>query len=107
MSRNTVWILEEFSSKLKDYAQCYQLPFTEMKGQFREYLEDIFYVKNPLLNFERDEIFLRSWCDNRIWEIGIGPEYDPLLITEPDENGKVFSTKVYVGFVNGKIKVVR
>ncbi|MBP7167193.1 MAG: hypothetical protein KBB64_06010 [Bacteroidia bacterium] len=107
MNRNTVSILDEFSPKLKDYALCYQLPFIEMKDQFRKYLEDTFYVKNPLLNFERDEIFLRSWCDNRIFEVGIGPEYDPLLITEPDENGKVYTTKVYVGLVNGEIKVVR
>lgn len=105
--RNFTLILAEFDPKLSAYSVAYSLDKEVLVKQFQDYLTDKFFYNNPILNFANEEIYLRSWCDKRVWEIGIGPEFNPFMQTEPNEEGFEYITRVFVSTVENTIKVVR
>jgi hypothetical protein len=104
---NTESILQEFKPKLDDYAVAYNTPPEELYSQFKDYLTTKYFPNNPILDFSDEEIFYRPWCEKRVWEIGIGPEFSEFVLTAPNDSGIEYATKLFVGLVDGKLKIVR
>jgi hypothetical protein len=100
-------ILNEFKPKLTDYAAAYFVSPEFMFNEFIRFLNEKYFVNSPRLKFAEDEISLRPWCDEKIWEIGVGFEMEELLLTAPSDEGLEYATKVYVGFSGRDLKVVR
>jgi hypothetical protein len=106
-AKNLKPILAEFKPKLDDYAVAYDIDAGEMYDQFSFYLKDKYYRNNPRLDVPDAELTMRSWCEDRIWEVGVGPEMEELLLAGPTERGTEYATTIYVGQVNNELKVVR
>jgi hypothetical protein len=106
-NRDVSSLLQEFKLKLRDYAICYSMQADELYAQFVDYINEKIFTNEPFTNFSKEEINLQSWCDKRIWEIGIGIGSDELIRTTPNDEEIEYATRVFVGLVNGEIKVVR
>ncbi len=100
-------LLNEFRFKLNDYALCYHISPDDLYEQFLFYLEDRVFPNNPRVDFIKEELNIVSWCEDRIFEIGVGLSKEELILTEANEEGMEYATRVYVGLVNGVPKVVR
>lgn len=105
--RKTTDLLNEFKLKLDDFAICYHISPSDLYDQFVFYLNERVFPNHPRVSFSREELNIVAWCDNRIFEIGVGLEKEELLLTEPNEEGLEYATRVFVGLVNGIPKVVR
>lgn len=105
--RNYKLILAEFDPKLSVYSIAYSLDKGILVKQFRDYLNDKYYFNTPILNFSNKQIYFRSWCEKRIWEIGVGPELNPFMQTEPNEDGLEYVTRVFISTVENSLKIVR
>lgn len=99
----------EFLPKMNDYSTAYFLDQHTTFHQFRTFLVDEFFKypaeKQHLL---REEIYVKPYCDDRIFEVGLLPD-DPLLarFSEEDHGDKEYQMSIYVALVDGKLKVVR
>lgn len=106
--KNNKAILQEFDPKLNAFAIAYNVDKALLVNQFITYLNENYFANQPYLKFMREEINLRSWCDKRIWEIGIGLDFQELLsTTQPDIEGLLYTTKVFVSKVSDQLRVVR
>jgi hypothetical protein len=99
-------IMKEFDDKLRGIAFAFFEDFSASQNDFRAFMENIFLPLEPNLAFDEFDLRLRSWCDNRIWEIAIYPNRE-LLVSSPDDDGYEYAIKVFVAMVDGELKVVR
>jgi hypothetical protein len=100
-------ILSEFDFKLRDYAFAYSVDKEILVNQFFDYLENNYFANDPILDIRREDIYIRPWCDKRIWEIGVGADFTELMLTRPNNDGIEYATKIFVAYINNSIKVVR
>ena len=96
----------EFVPKLNAYAAGYQQAPSDEEAGFREFLQQQLLPAGPDVEFERDQVELVSWCDGRVWELK-RTDGRPLLLAGPDQQGATFAIPVFVGLVDGQLKVVR
>ena len=100
---------KEFRPKMKDYARAFFLDETSTFYQFRSFLVDEFFKFPPhKTKVLPEEVYVRSYCDDRVFEIGLLPN-EPLLRRFADENqgDMEFQMSVYVAAVDKQLKVVR
>lgn len=107
INKNTSALSQEFTPKMIAYGKAYSVEAEVLIEEFVEYLNDDFFPNKPLLDFSREEIVARPWCDKRIWEIGVGLDYREFMTTTPDEDDFEYALRIFVGMINGKLRVVR
>lgn len=98
-------LFNEFKPKFEDYNIAYHRGNLDRRPAFTEYLKEKFFPNGPLLNFDRDDICLKSWCSGRVWEIFIKPDR-PFLMTA-GMGDEVYEMEIFVALVNGELKVIR
>ncbi len=99
----------EFVPKMDDYATAYFLDKNTNLHHFRTFLVDEFFKYPPeKKTLAPEEIYVRSCCDDRIFEVGLLPN-DPLLTRFSDANNgdMQYEMSIYVALVDSKLKVVR
>jgi hypothetical protein len=95
-----------YEPKLIDYDIAYPAQKEpDNKIWFANWMNNKIFTQNPFTGFSRDVIETTKWCDGRIWEICLKGG-QPLWSTE-GLDGKRTKIQVYVGLVDGKIKIVR
>lgn len=104
--RDIKGLYELYEPKLHDY----DIAFPEEKEPdnrkwFSEWMQETVFPRKPITSFSREDIELTRWCDGRIWEIS-RKKGEPLWGTE-GLNNMVSEVEIYVGMVDGKIKIVR
>jgi hypothetical protein len=66
------------------------------------------YGRGPFFEFDREDVVLNKWAEGRVWEINVdraeGLE-DTFFLARAD--GEVWTMDVFVGKVDGELKVVR
>ncbi|MEZ5198027.1 MAG: hypothetical protein R2764_17060 [Bacteroidales bacterium] len=107
INKNTGALSNEFTPKMIAYGEAYNVEPEVLIEEFVEYLNDDFFPNKPLLDFSRAEILARPWCEKRIWEIGVGLDYREFMTTTPDEDGFEYALRIFVGMIDGKLRVVR
>ena len=95
----------EYKPKLDDYAIAYPHEFPDPKAWFVNFITTDFFPGGPNTEFKRDNIGLRSWCGGRIWEVFIKP-YTPFF-TNKGLDGDINSIEMFVGLVDGQLKIIR
>lgn len=95
----------EYKPKLDDYAIAYPLQFPDPKKWFVDFFRDDFFPGGPITEFKREDIGLKAWCDGRIWEIFVKPAQK--YFKNKGLDGDTNSVEVYVGMVDGKLRIVR
>ncbi len=99
-------LFDLYEPKLRDYDLAYPLQKEpDNKVWFTRWLNDKIFPQHPVTKFRKDDLVCRKWCDGRVWEIGV-KDGRPLWRTEGFE-GKRTSVQIYVGFVEGTIKIIR
>lgn len=98
------------------YAACtpkyddYAIAFPDDEGAFsrawfEQWMQEKIFPQNPITNFTQDDLVIKKWCSDRIWEIRLKNGL-PLWSTAGLEGTKT-GIDIYVGLVDGKIKIVR
>lgn len=95
----------EFAPKLRDYVAAYAMGDVDAPGAFAAFLSSEFLPAGPVLDFDRSELLIRPWCGGRIAEVTLGGR--ELLATPPDAEGAQYTLPVFVGQVDGQLRVVR
>lgn len=104
--RNIPGLFEEYKEKLVDYDLAFpQDAESDNSEWFANLMKDRYFPSGPVDDFKDEEILPVSWCEGRIWEIMLNPDR-PFFITQ-GKNGKKLKIEVYVGMVNGKIRIIR
>jgi hypothetical protein len=95
-----------YEPKLLDYDIAYPAQKEpDNKVWFTNWMNNKIFPQNPFTGFTRDIIETKKYCDGRIWEICL-KSGQPLWSTE-GLDGKRTKIQIYVGLVDGKIKIVR
>lgn len=98
---DTSALLEEFRPAIEDRFEA--LSFSD-REKFIQQNREALVLENPVLDFGREDIRLRAWCDGRVWQlIREGAKNDGLL-QEPSGTGR---GKIYVAEIDGELKVIR
>ena len=94
---------QEFKPKLDDYARLadedpavYEKGFSNAAAGLRE--------AGPRLDFARDDVELIAWAGGRVWEVSVAGQRALLEVRQ--EGGSSY-IKVYVGLVDGVLRVIR
>jgi len=75
---------------------------------FLEVFEEKYYGRKPFLEFDRDDLVLKKWAEGRLWEINVdrGEALEDAFFLSR-EDGEVWVMDIFVGKVDGELKVVR
>jgi len=98
-------LAQEFKPKLNDYSTLHPDSGKNFVEEFPTFLREEFFPGRPITEFGRSDVGLRSWCEGRIWELFVKPD-QPFLKTK-GVDGTSNEIPVYVGAVDGRLKVVR
>jgi hypothetical protein len=98
-------LYREYEPKLDDYAIAYPGELPDKRAWFDNFMKNDFFPGGPVTGFAPDDIEARPWCDGRIWEVFIKP-YTPFF-TNAGLDGSINSIEMFVGVVDGKLKIVR
>ena len=99
-------LYELYEPKLQDYDIAYpEQKEPDNRVWFENWMTNKIFPQTPFTAFRREDIDLKKWCDGRIWEIRL-KDGNPLWRTQ-GLNGMRKKIQVYVGLVDGKIKIVR
>jgi hypothetical protein len=105
-TRNIDGLYELYEPKLLDYDIAYPLQKEpDNKVWFTNWMNNKIFPQTPVVKYIRDDIVVKKWCEGRIWEISL-KNGSPLWTTE-GLDGKRALIEIYVGMVDGKIKIVR
>lgn len=95
-----------YEPKLLDYDIAYpEQKEPDNKAWFANWMNNKIFPQTPFTGFKREDVDVVKWCDGRIWEIRL-KDGNPLWRTQ-GLNGLRKKIQVYVGLVDGKIKIVR
>lgn len=104
--RNIDGLYDLYEPKLIDYDIAYPLQKEpDNRAWFTNWMNNKIFPQNPVTSFSKDMVETKRWCDGRIWEVYLKGGL-PLWRTE-GLDGKRTSIQIYVGQIDGKIKVVR
>ena len=95
----------EYKPKIDDYALAYPREFPDPLNWFINFFKNDFFPGGPITNFKKGDIGLRSWCDGRVWELYVKPAQK--FFVNQGLDGDINSVEVYVGMVDGKLKIIR
>ncbi|MDI3291313.1 hypothetical protein [Polyangium sp. 15x6] len=99
-------LVKEFAPKLRDFGAAYYQTEAYMRDEFVSFLQRRLLPGPMDLAFKGTDILPVSMCEGRIWELMRKPRI-PLLQTMPDKNGGQLQIPVYVGRIDGALRVVR
>lgn len=105
IKHDTSGLYREFKTKFDDYNIAYPKYAEDDEVTFPQFLNSEFFPGGPITDFERDDIGLKSWCEGRVWEIFVKPN-QPLFITT-GLNKQINEIDIFVGLVEGELKVIR
>ncbi len=95
-----------YKPKLLDYDIAYpEQKEPDNRVWFANWMTGKIFPQTPFTGFRRDDLDLVKWCDGRIWEIRL--KDGMALWRTQGLNGSRCKIQVYVGMVEGKIKIVR
>ena len=100
---DALWV--EYKPKVDDYALAYPQEFPDPLSWFIDFFKNDFFPGGPITNFKRGDIGLRSWCDGKVWELYVKPAQK--FFVNQGLDGDINSVEVYVGMVDGKLKIIR
>jgi len=101
-------LAKEFSPKLKDIASAYRQSYPEMQEGFKTHLQEHFFTAYPIAPLNEHALLFTKWCDGRIWEVTrIKDGITDFFKTLDDDEGYNYSIPVFIGYVDGVLKVVR
>jgi hypothetical protein len=96
-----------YEPKLNDYDIGYpEAAEADNFAWFAEWMNTTIIPRRPFTQFRRDQIGLTPWCEKRIWEITL-KDGRYLWTTLGGDDGKMSQIRIFVGMVDGKIKIVR
>lgn len=95
----------EFEPKLKDYGITYPQDLPDPIKWFKDFMKNDFFPGDPITDFNRDAIGLRSWCDGRVWELFIKPTMK--FFSNRGEDGDINEIEIFVGIVENQLKIIR
>jgi hypothetical protein len=98
-------LYKEYKPKLDDYVLAYPQEFPAPREWFDNLFGNDFFPGEPVTDFKRDSIGLRSWCEGKIWEIFVNPA-QPFFLTR-GSNGFISSIEAFVGLDNGCLRIIR
>lgn len=102
-------LYQEFEPKFKEYDKAYPSQ-AEPDNQewFKNKIREAVYSRAPFLDFEREDLKLKRWCDGRIWELEVDRKpalKNTLLYARGEEES--FFMDIFVGLKDGELRVVR
>lgn len=107
-SNNATGLTEEFSPRLRDYELAFGLEHNSLTTKFQSHITENFFPAYPSQPFHEDLLLYTQWCDGRIWEVTrIKEGITDFFQTLDDEEGYNYSMAVFIGYVDGALKVVR
>jgi hypothetical protein len=107
--RDAAALYELYEPKLIDYDIAYpEDKEPDNREWFANWMFEKIFPQTPRIDFDRDGITPVKWCGGRIWELRRKDGYNGghLWQTEGLE-GRRTRVEVYVGMVDGKIKIIR
>ena len=104
-ARDAAGLLAEMEPKVQAYMAAYDHPRDPLVASLDEGLKEILAV-GVRTDFERAEVELEACCGGRVWAVR-RPGHEPLLATEPDDDGNTMQIEVIVGPREGALKIVR
>jgi hypothetical protein len=105
--KNIEDLFKQFKVKLDDLAFSYGLEPNQLYDEWRYFITEKYYNNKPYLDLTENDIFIRPWCDKRIWEVGIAHMFEGLIFTDLNDDGIYCKLKVYVGMVDNRLMVIR
>jgi len=99
-------ISKEFQPKINDFSIAYFSDYNILNKQFLDFLKNTFFNLNPILNFEKDDILIKKFCENRICELQL-KKYEKFFNTSPDAENDIYTIRIFVALINDQLKVVR
>jgi hypothetical protein len=98
-------LLQEMDPKIDAYAKAYDEPRLAFQHDLRDYLSGEFLPAGVEVDFPRTQVRAQPVCNGRLWEVT--REGQPLLRTEPDDEGSRNQIAIYVGRYEGRLRVAR
>lgn len=105
-NHDTAALYKAFEPKFKDHQIAYYKDEIKLGEDFEQYMSSNFYPNLSSILIPKEQLRLKPHCNKRIWEVQIAPD-DPLFHTEENEEGDIFSIKIFIGLVNEQLKIVR
>ncbi len=99
-------LVKAFAPKHKDFESAYFETPGVSKEEFSNYLSSMFFPGEPATKIALEMIGVKPWCEGRVWEVFILPN-SPLLTTNGNDELPPLSIRVFVGEVDGELKVIR
>lgn len=102
-------LYDQYEPKLLDYDIAYpEDKEPDNRKWFANWMYGKIFPQTPLIDFDRDGVQLVKWCGGRIWELRRKDEYNGGYLWQTVGTDDRWSyVEVYVGMVDGKIKMVR
>jgi len=100
----------EYSVKDQDYNRAY--PWDKMEsgdwfiqGELREAV----FPNGPMLDFDREDIGIRKWCEGRVWELYVedGSPFGRPFIKTKGLQGDVLIIEIFVAEIDGQLTIIR
>jgi hypothetical protein len=99
-------IARELTPKFADFARGYHATVDQILADLDAHLTNKLFRRGLLLDFTADDVVATPWCDARVWRIQRGPG-EPFVRTRRDEQGLDSFMEIFVGRVDGELRVVR
>jgi hypothetical protein len=96
--------LKEYMPKLRTIAHLKGIIITDLLPMMSAQIAEISSLK-LIEEIKAENIGIRRWCNDRIYEIFIKPNFN-LIVTNEGTDGNV-TLPVYVSLINGELKIVR
>ncbi len=110
-NKSTRRLFELSNPKFQIYATAYPSQSKSEQDDlesFLEVFEEKYYGRSPFLEFDREDLVLKKWAGGRVWEINVDRGEaleDSFFLSRLD--GEVWTMDIFVGKVDGELKVVR
>lgn len=101
---DTRGFVNEYMPKLRSIAQLQNVSITDLIPMMSAQIAEISSLK-LIEEIKAEDIGIRRWCNDRVYELFIKPNYN-LLVTNEGSDGNV-ELAVFVSLVNGELKIVR
>jgi hypothetical protein len=105
-AQDTTNIAEQIDPKLVDYAEAYYGSVDQLRYELLGFLRGKLFARGLMLEFGADDLEATPCCNERIWRLR-RPGNEPFIRTHEDADGFDSMMEVYVGVVDGQLRIVR
>ena len=103
-SADTAGFLKEYMPKLTTIAQLKGININDLVSMMSAQIAEISSLE-LIEEIQAESLGIRRWCNDRVYELFIKPNFD-LLVTNEGPDGSIV-LPVFVSLVNGELKIVR